>query len=163
MHRIALVQRFAQRLASMKPETYGRVAGALFAAEAVFPIVHRALGGRYAGYTHGFDVVIDAGLAVVWCASAVAGFVQRPPQTFFVMFTGALVTFVHFVMYSNSTGYHGPYAVSLPWLALFPVQMFCVVRAAPAFFAPRAEPASEREARPEGTSRRWWPRRPSPA
>ncbi|HEX8793165.1 MAG TPA: hypothetical protein VF765_19610 [Polyangiaceae bacterium] len=127
----------------MKPATAGRVAAATFAAEMLFPILHQALGGRYTGFTHVHDVTIDTGLAVIWGASAIAGLVQRPDRAFFVMLAGTAVTFIHFVMFSLSTGIRGPYAVSLPFLALFPLQAWLVVRSAPAFFA--RKPAAEHE------------------
>lgn len=126
----------------MKPATAGRIAAATFAAEMLFPILHQALHGSYTGFTHVHDVTIDTALAVVWGASAIAGLVQRPDRAFFVMLTGATVTFVHFFMFSVVTGIHGPYGVSLPFLALFPLQMWLVVRAAPAFFAPPEEKAA---------------------
>lgn len=130
----------------MKPATAGRVAAATFAAEMLFPILHQALGGSYTGFSHVHDVTIDTGLAVIWGASAIAGLVQRPDRAFFVMLAGTAVTFVHFVMFSVATGIHGPYGVSLPWLALFPLQAWLVCRSAPAFFARQPEP--EREAEP---------------
>ena len=69
----------------MKPAVYGRLAALLFAAQAVFPIVHRAVGGEYWGFMHAHNVVIDAGLAFIWSVSAIAGLIQRPPNAFFVM------------------------------------------------------------------------------
>jgi hypothetical protein len=125
----------------MKPATAGRIAAATFAAEMLFPILHQALHGSYTGFTRVHDVTIDTLLTLMWGASAVAGLVQRPDRAFFVMLAGTAVTFVHFVMFSLSTGIRGPYGVSLPWLVLFPLQAWLVVRSAPAFFAPVREEA----------------------
>jgi hypothetical protein len=135
------------------------VAAATFAVEALFPIIHRAVGAGYAGFTHVHDVVVDLLLAMAWLASAVAGLLQRPPRAFFVMLWGTAVTFIHFIMYSVSTGDHGPYGVSLPWLALFPIQAVLVVRSAPAFFERAAETARETEPTGRWLPLRWLPMR----
>jgi hypothetical protein len=151
-----LLERVVHCDCAVKPATFGRLAAGSFAAEALFPIIHRAVGGRYFGFSHVHDVAVDLGLAVTWIASAVAGFVQRPPNAFFVMLSGTAVTLIHFVMFSVATGDHGPYGVSLPWLALFPLQAYFVVRSAPAFFERAAEPAAEPErAREEEATSRW--------
>jgi hypothetical protein len=143
----------------VKPFTFGRLAAATFAAEALFPIIHRAVGARYHGFTHIHDVVVDFGLAAVWLASALAGALGRPPRAFFVMLAGASLSFIHFIMFSISLSNHGPRGASLPWLVLFPIQMYLVVRSAPMFFEQPAtsthaqEPAPDREPRRAGIAR----------
>lgn len=137
------------------------MAALLFAVQTLFPIVHRAVGARYMGFTHLYTVAIDIGLALIWGASAIAGLIQRPRHAFFVMLAGTAVTFIHFLMFSVITGAHGPRGASLPWLVAFAVQAYWTVRAAPAFFAPaRTTTAQPRErAAPSPGSPSWWPPR----
>jgi hypothetical protein len=142
----------------MKPSTFGRIAGLTFAAEAVFPIAHRAAGAWYGGLTHSNTVAVDVGLAVIWIASAVVGLVQPPGRAYFVLLVGTAVTLIHFVLFSVSTGVHGPRGVALPWLVLFPLQAYWVLRAAPAFWNRGEEPAAGAEPAPERG--RWLPLRP---
>jgi hypothetical protein len=132
----------------MRPETHARVAATLFAAEAVFAVVHLAVGGVYAGTTRAYSVVTDAWTAVAWGASAAAGLVQRPWQGHFVMMFGMLTSVWQGVVISVSLSDHGPYGVGIPFLLAGAVQAYCIWHAAPAFFEPRPERAPAVERRP---------------
>jgi hypothetical protein len=127
----------------MTPTKYGRVAAAIFALEAIFPIAHRLAGARYPGTTYGHTLAIDVGLAVIWIAAAVGGMVQRRSWAFFAMCVGAMASLIHGHMFSVVLSSHGPYGVALPFLVAFVVQMICIVRAAPAFRESVVERAGE--------------------
>ena len=134
----------------MNPRTCARAASALFAAEVLFAVVHRATGARYPGFTHTHDVVIDTALATIWSAAALAALLRRPWQGFFVMLAGVAATIIHGFMFSVATsGRAGPHGAGLPFLAGAILQAYWVVRAAPAFFAPESRPElPEREQEP---------------
>jgi hypothetical protein len=117
----------------MRPARYAYVAGVLFAAEAAFAIVHRLAGGRYPGFTHTHDVVIDLGLAVIWSAAAVACLIHRSWPAFVVAFVGSAVSVIHGVMFSVALTHRGPYGVGIPFLIAATVQFYCAVHDAPAF------------------------------
>jgi hypothetical protein len=132
----------------MQPARYARVAAAIFAAEAVFAVIHLAVGGTYRGSTRAFSVVTDAWIGVLWGASAIAGFVQRPWQGHFVMFFGMLASIWHGVMISVLLSGRGPYGVGITFLAAGAVQAYCLWHAAPAFYEPRPQAAPPAERHP---------------
>lgn len=129
----------------MRPVRYAYVAGVLFAAEAAFAIVHRLAGGRYAGFSHIHDVVIDLGLAVIWSAAALACLIHRSWPAFVIAFVGSAVSVIHGVLFSIATTDHGPFGVGIPFLVAAAVQFYCAVHDAPAFLA--AEEPSTAEPR----------------
>jgi hypothetical protein len=122
----------------MSPIGYARTAGVLFAAEAVFPIVHRLTGSEYLGFTHLHNVVIDTGLAVVWITAAVVAFVRRPSNGPAFLLAGASVSLMHEIMFSVATCDSGPIGAGIPFLVVGGVQLYLIAHTFPAF-AERAE------------------------
>jgi hypothetical protein len=140
----------------VKPTTSARIAAGLFLAQALFPVLHRALGGRYWGFTHTHDVVIDTGLALTWGGAAVASILHRGWPGFLLMLAGALASLVHGLMYSLVTGIHGPVGVGIPFLVAAGIEIWCWANASSAFRAPAAEaPREEKKAKEP----RFWRRR----
>ncbi len=123
-----------------RPSTYALYAAALFALQALFPIVHRLAGGQYHGYTHAFSAVVDVVLAALWIAAAVAGVVRRSGLALAVMCVAAAATHVHGFLLSVSTSSHGPYGVGIPFLVASGLEAFFLAQATPAF---RREAADE--------------------
>jgi hypothetical protein len=118
------------------------VAAVLFAAEAVFAIVHLALGAHYPHFTHVHNVVIDALLAALWSTAAVASLTPLTWPAPFLMLCGAAVSAVHGFMYTLGTNDHGPTGVGLPFFAAAAVQFFCTFQAAPPLSPVVPAPAS---------------------
>jgi hypothetical protein len=54
----------------MSPSACARIASALFAAEALFAVIHRAVGGQYHGFTLTYSAVVDWLLLVAWTTAA---------------------------------------------------------------------------------------------
>jgi hypothetical protein len=149
----------------MRPVTYARIAGLLFVPQLAFAVVHRAAGLAYPRFTHGHDVAVDIGLMVLWGAATLAGLIGRTPegsgrgetigrtpegsgrgetirrpwQGFFALFAGALASIVHGVMFTIAETPAGVHGAGVPFLAAAAVELYCIVHAAPAFFA---EPAA---------------------
>jgi hypothetical protein len=142
---------------AMTPRTSALVAAPLFAAEAAFAIVHRALGGEYLGFTHGHNVVIDLGLAVVWGGAAVACALHRSWPAFMWMLVGSAVSLIHGVMFCVASGPHGPYGLGIPFLVASGVQLFLWAHAGAAFL----ERPTPREHRTGGLA--FWHRHPESA
>jgi hypothetical protein len=115
----------------MSPKRYAQAAAVLFAAEAVFAILHLALGGRYPTFTHASSIVIDVVLALVWIAAAVASLTPQTWPAPFLMMFGASVSAMHGFVYTVSTNDSGPLGVGLPFLAAAAVQFYCTFKAAP--------------------------------
>jgi hypothetical protein len=129
----------------MSPSTSARIASALFAAEAMFAVVHLLVGGGYRGVVHSFGVLVDCGLAAIWIAATVAGLVQRSGLALATMWVGAAVSLTHGFLFSVATSSVGPYGVGLPFVFAAVAQAYLIAQAAPAFRHVRAEP---REAEP---------------
>jgi hypothetical protein len=119
-----------ERLA-VRPKHYARLAAVLFAAEAVFAVVHLALGAHYHHFTRGHNVVIDILLALTWSAAAVASLTPQTWPAPAVMMWGAAVSAVNGFMLTLATNDVGPTGVGLPFFALAAVQFFCIFHAAP--------------------------------
>jgi hypothetical protein len=118
----------------VKAKHYSWVAAALFALEAAAVIVHRARGGVYVGYTHGFSVVLDLVVVVVWIGSALAGLIHRSWGALFLMLVGCLVTVSYGFLFTVQSG-----AIGVPFVLAAGVQLFCVVNAAHGFIEPERE------------------------
>jgi hypothetical protein len=131
----------------MSPSTCARVAAALFAAQAIFAIVHRATGSGYRGLTHGSSVVVDLGLTVIWLAAAVAGLVRRSGLALVMMCVGAMVSLIHGINFSVSTSSHGPYGVGIPFVFAAIAETYLIARAIPAL---RPVAVGPREPAPAG-------------
>ena len=56
----------------MKPKHYAELVSLLFAAQAVFVIIHRLTNAEYPGYVHAFGAAVDEGHALLWLAAATA-------------------------------------------------------------------------------------------
>jgi hypothetical protein len=132
----------------VKPARHAQLIALLFAAEAAFAIVHRAVGGEYRGFTHTHNVVIDVSLAVVWIGSALAALLHRGWPALFLTLVGASVSIVHGFMLSVALTDRGPYGVGVPFLLAAAVQLYLIVHAAPAFLEERAARAPARRVRP---------------
>jgi hypothetical protein len=134
----------------MSPKRYARLAAVLFAAQAVFAVVHLALGAHYPHFTHVQNVVIDILLATVWSVSAVASLTPLTWPAPFLMMCGAAVSVAHGFMYTLATNDYGPMGVGLPFFVLAAVQFFCVFHAAPPLMLTPVvpEPAPEPRRRP---------------
>jgi hypothetical protein len=115
----------------VRPKHYARVAAVLFAAEAVFAVVHLALGAHYAHFTRGHNVVIDILLTLTWTTAAVASLTPRTWPAPALMMWGAAVSGIHFFNYTIATNDVGPMGVGIPFLAAAGVQFFCIFHAAP--------------------------------
>ncbi|HTQ41750.1 MAG TPA: hypothetical protein VMI75_03265 [Polyangiaceae bacterium] len=131
----------------MRPMHYARVATALFAAEAIFAIVHLALGAHYHHFTRGHNVTIDILLFLSWSTAAVA---SLKPQTWpapVLMMWGAAVSAVHCFMFTLATNDVGPTGVGLPFIAAAAVQFFCIFHAVPPLELTPVVPEPEPERR----------------
>jgi hypothetical protein len=131
----------------MGPSACARIASALFAAEALFAVIHRAVGGQYHGFTFTFSAVIDWLLLVVWITAAAAGVVQQSGRAFTAMWIGAFASLMHGLNISVSTSGHRPFGVGIPFAIAAIAQAWLIIRAVPAFREVTAEP---REAAPAG-------------
>jgi hypothetical protein len=131
----------------MSPSACARIASGLFAAEAIFAMVHRAVGGQYHGFTFTFSAVVDWLLLAVWLTAAVAGVVQQSGRAFVAMWIGALGSLMHGLNISVSTSGYRPFGVGIPFVLAAMAQAYLIVRAIPAFREVTAEP---REAAPAG-------------
>jgi hypothetical protein len=107
------------------------VAAVLFAAEAIFAVVHLALGAHYPHFTHVHNVVIDVLLTLAWATAAVASLSPLTWPAPVLMMWGAAVTAVNGFMVTLATNDVGPMGVGIPFFALAPVQFFCIFKAAP--------------------------------
>jgi hypothetical protein len=128
----------------MSPKRYGQLAAVLFAAEAIFAIVHLALGAKYPHFTHSNNVVIDLLLAIVWTAAAVASLMPQTWPAPFVMMCGAALSAMQGFMFTVSTNDVGPVGVGLPFFAAAAVQFYCTFHAAPPLTPVVPQPASAR-------------------
>jgi hypothetical protein len=138
----------------MSPIGYARTAGVLFAAEAIFPIAHRLTGSAYNGFSHVHDVVVDAGLTVVWVTAALVSFLGKPSNGPAFLLAGASVSVVHGVMFSIATSDRGPVGAGIPFLAAAAVQFYLTAHAFPAF-AQRSERREAAESREAEAPPRW--------
>ena len=129
----------------MKPSRYALAASALFAVQAIFPVVHLLAGGVYPGTTRGLSIAWDLWLAVIWIAAAIAGVVRRSGVALGVMCVGAMASLMHGLQLSVLLSSRGPYGVGLPFLAAAVLALLFSVRAIPAF-------RREREEEPSGHS-----------
>jgi hypothetical protein len=118
---------------AMSPTGYARTAAGLFAAEAVFPIVHRLTGSWYNGFAHAHDVTIDTGLFLVWVSAALVGFLLKPRNGLAILLAGAAVSLMHGVMFSIATSDKGPVGAGVPFLLVGGVQLYLIAHAFPAF------------------------------
>jgi hypothetical protein len=130
----------------MSPKHYALLAFVLFAAEAVFAIVHLALGAHYPHFVHVNNVLTDVVLIVVWSAAAVASLTPQTWPAPFLMLCGAALSAVQGFMYTVSTNDVGPTGAGLPFFAAALVQFFCTFKAAPPLtpVAPEPEPEPRR-------------------
>ena len=135
----------------MSPKHYARVAAVLFAAQAVFAVVHLALGAHYPHFTHVHNVVIDLLLALAWATAAVASMTPQIWPAPALMLWGAAVSAVNGFMITLATNDYGPMGVGIPFFALAAVQFFCTFHAAPPLTPLVPEPAPEPRRRPA-----WW-------
>jgi hypothetical protein len=117
----------------MSPTGYARAAAGLFAAEAVFPIVHRLTGSAYRGFTHLHNVTVDLGLIVIWLSAALVGFLLKPRNGLAILLAGAAVSLIHGVMFSIATCDVGPIGAGVPFLLAGGVQLYFIAHAFPAF------------------------------
>ena len=131
----------------MRPMQYARVATVLFVAEALFAVVHLALGAHYGHFTRGHNVVIDVLLALTWTTAAVASLTPRAWPAPALMMWGAAVSAIHFFNYTIATNDVGPMGVGLPFLAAAGVQFFCIFHAAPPLELTPVVPEPAREPR----------------
>jgi hypothetical protein len=115
----------------VSPKRYALVAGVLFAAQAIFAIVHLAVGGRYPSFTHAYSVVTDVVLAVAWATAAVASLTPLTWPAPFLMMCGAAVSAMWGFVYTVATNDSGPLGVGLPFLVAAGVEFYCIFRAAP--------------------------------
>ena len=115
----------------MSPKRYALVAGVLFAAQAIFAVVHLAVGGRYPPFTHAYSVVTDVVLAVVWATAAVASLTPLTWPAPFLMMCGASVSAMWGFVYTVAANDYSPTGIGLPFLAAAGVEFFCIFRAAP--------------------------------
>lgn len=137
----------------MKPATSARIAGGLFLAEALFAVLHRALGGEYKGFTHLHNVVVNLGLAVIWGGAAVMCALHRTWPAFVWVLVATAASLVHGVMFSLATGFSGPIGAGIPFLLAAGIEAWCWVYAGSAFLEPA--PAAPQEP----GERRFWHRR----
>jgi hypothetical protein len=117
----------------MSPTGHARAAAGLFAAEAVFPIVHRATGSAYHGFSHVHDVTIDFGLTVIWLSAALVGFLLKPRNGLAILLAGAAVSLIHGVMFSIATSDIGPRGAGVPFMLAGGLQLYFIAHAFPAF------------------------------
>jgi hypothetical protein len=131
---------------SLEPTQHALVAACVLAAQGVFAVVHLILGPNYPGFTWITNVLVDASLAAVWSAAALAMLVRRTTVAFFVVMLAILASLTHGVLYSMvapSTG------VGVPFLVGAGIVSFCAMRSKPAWSVtsirrappPRAVPA----------------------
>lgn len=112
----------------MNPKRYALVAAVLFAAQAIFAVVHLAVGATYPSFTHGYSVVTDVVLAATWAAAAVASLAPLTWPAPFLMMWGASVSMMWGFIYTVATS---PTGLGLPFLAAAGVSFYCIFRAAP--------------------------------
>jgi hypothetical protein len=142
----------------MKPATYAKLAALLFAAQAIFAVVHRLVGGEYRGFTHVHNVVIDILLAVIWTAATVTALMRRPPKAGVLLVLGAIASLMHGLMFNLTSADEGPRGAGIPFLLAAIVESLFIVRAAPAFqVVGRETPEARRE---EPRHRHFFPLRP---
>jgi hypothetical protein len=131
----------------VSPKRYALVACALFAAQAIFAVVHLALGAKYASFTHAYSVVTDVLLAVAWATAAVASLMPLTWPAPFLMMCGASVSAMWGFVYTAATNDHGPTVVGLPFLAAAGLAFYCTFRAAPPLTPVVPKPAAPRSRR----------------
>jgi hypothetical protein len=107
------------------------VAGVLFAAQAIFAVVHLALGARYPSFTHAYSVLTDLVLAVAWATAAVASLTPLTWPAPFLMMCGASVSAMWGFVYTVATNDSRQTGVGVPFWAAAGVAFFCIFRAAP--------------------------------
>jgi hypothetical protein len=115
----------------LSPKRYALLASVLFAAQAIFAIVHLAVGARYPSFTHAYSVVTDVVLAVSWATAAVASLRPLTWPAPFLMMWGAAVSAMWGFLYTVATNDTGPMGIGLPFLAAAGVTVYCLFRAAP--------------------------------
>jgi hypothetical protein len=131
----------------VNPRRYALVASALFAAQAIFAIVHLAMGASYPSFTHAYSVVTDVVLAVSWATAAVASLTPLTWPAPFLMMWGAAVSAMWGFLYTVATNDVGPTGVGLPFLAAAGVQFYCIFRAAPPLTPVELQPSASRPRR----------------
>jgi hypothetical protein len=111
----------------MRPKTYARFAGVIFAAEAAFVFVHRAVGARYPTFSFGHDVVVDVGLGVIWSLAAISMFVPHR-RSLAIAVPAMFLSIVHGILFCVATGT----PVGVPFLVAAAVLAFLLRQGAPA-------------------------------
>lgn len=110
----------------------------VFAAEGVFAVVHRLMGGEYAGFTHVYNVIADIGLASIWLASATALLIHRSFPAFFLVILGIVASFTHGLLFSISSAE----GLGVPFLGAAVLLLYLVIKSVPAWrFIPADENA----------------------
>jgi hypothetical protein len=119
----------------MKASTSARATVPLFAAQAIFAVLHRLFGTDYVRFTHAYNVAGELALACIWIAAAIAALVGRGGPAFIVVCLGATASFVHGLMVLTGTtaSMGGVHWVGILFLLAGAVEAFLAVRAVPAF------------------------------
>jgi len=105
----------------MKPHHYAEIAALVLGAEASFAVIHRVMGGEYAGYSHAYSVFVDVGLAALWLSGAAAAVVRRTAPAFFVVVLGVMASLTYGLMFlvaSPGTGAGLPFLVAAAVIAV---------------------------------------------
>jgi hypothetical protein len=110
-----------------RTEHYADLAAVIFALQGIFAVLHRVLGGEYKGFSHGYNVVIDLGLAVLWFGGTIACLRRRSNLAWTVATLASLASLIQGVMFSVSSarGY------GLPFMLAFFVTALCLARSLP--------------------------------
>jgi hypothetical protein len=110
---------------------YAGIATLLFAGQAVWAVVHLAIGGRYPGYKYvPADVTIDSVLLLAWGLAAVAT-ATRWSRLSLLPLAGCVASLAFGVLASVSIPFSG-----IPFLLLGMAALYCVFRAMPLFRRP---------------------------
>jgi hypothetical protein len=128
----------------VSPKSYGLIAAVLFAAQAIFALVHLAMGGVYPSFTHVYSVVTDFVLAISWATAAVASLAPQNWPAPFLMMCGAAVSVMWGFVYTVATNDHEPSFVGVPFWAAAAVAFFCIYRAVPPLTPAEPKPAPSR-------------------
>jgi hypothetical protein len=138
----------------VNPKRYALVASVLFGAQAIFAVVHLAVGAKYPSFTHAYSVVTDVVLAVSWATAAVASLAPLTWPAPFLMMWGAAVSAMWGFVYTVATNDVGPTGIGVPFLAAAGVQLYCIFRAAPPLTPVEPKPSAPRPRR----AMAWMPR-----
>jgi hypothetical protein len=128
----------------VSPKRYALVASLLFAAQAIFAVVHLALGAKYPSFTHASSVVTNVVLAVAWATAAVASLTPLTWPAPFLMMCGASISAMWGFVYTVATNDYGPTGAGLPFLAAAGVEFYCIFRAAPPLTPVVPKPSASR-------------------